>query len=448
MPRRLRWAIFSLALASLSSPVSSWAQDAHYWGLHYGPSGQLLGGTMVGGVQDLSSTYYSPGALALIEDPRFLISFSTFQITHVTVKNAAGEGLDFSDTRIRSIPRIVAGHIDLGEGKDRFSYSIITRQDDELRFQTSGSAIDPSSPDGRAALARLDQRLVEYWAGGTWARTIGEGLGVGVSTYIALRNQNTRSEFLTEDVAGSSSRAALITDDYSFTHFRLLWKLGAAWRRGPLQLAANVTTAGIPIYGWGSATFNAATVGDVAEPFIAASTQKDLATEYKSPWSVSGGATYRWGRTALHAAGEWYGGVSRFEILSPDPAPVTGSDQTVPLAFPREVDSVFNYGVGVEHRFSGRDLALYASFFRDHSSRGPDSLDTLSDWDLTHVRAGVTVGTEGIQWGIGGGYAWGREDVPRLSPPDATVTEGTARASVNRFSIFLALAFGSTNPQP
>ena len=38
---------------------------------------------------------------------------------------------------------------------------------------------------------------------------IGEGLGVRVSTYIALRSQNTRGEFLTENIAGSSSRAAL-----------------------------------------------------------------------------------------------------------------------------------------------------------------------------------------------------------------------------------------------
>jgi len=403
---------------------------------------------MVGGAQDLSSTYYSPGALALIENPRFLISFDTFQITNVTVENAAGEGLDFSDTRIRSIPRIIAGEIDLGEGSSRLAYSVITRQDEELRFQTSGDTIESSSPDGRAALARLDQRLVEYWAGATWARAIGEGLGIGVTTYLALRSQNSRSEFLTEAIVGSSSRAALVTDDYSFTHLRLVWKLGAAWRRGALQVAANVTTAGLPIHGSGSATFNAATVGDVAAPSIAASTQNGLGADFRSPWSVSGGATYRWERTALHATVEWFGGVSRFDILSPDPAPVTGSDQTVPLAFPREVDSVFNYGVGIEHRLSGRGLTLYASFLRDHSARGPGSFDTISDWDMTHVRGGVTVGTGAVEWGVGGGYAWGRENVPRLPAPDAVDNDQTARARVDRFSLFIALAFGSRSPQP
>ena len=211
----------------------------------------------------------------------------------------------------------------------------------------------------------------------------------------------------------------------------------------PLELGATVTTAGIPIYGWGSATFNAAAVGDVAEPFLAASTQPDLSADFESPWSVAGGATYRWERTALHLAGEWYAAVDPFEILSPEPAPIVGSDETVPLVFPREAASVFNYGVGVQHRLPGRSLTLYGSLSRDHSARGAASLDTISDWDLTQIRGGVTVGTKGIEWGVGGGFAWGQETVPRLPPPVEGPEGGTARASVKRFSIFFALAFGA-----
>ena len=208
-PGRGRLFLVLLATALLAAPAR--AQDAHYWSLQYGPVGQLLGGTMVGGVQDLSSTYYSPGALSLVADPRFIISFDTFVITNVSIPDAAGEGLDFTDTRIRSIPRIIAGEIKGGdESRDRFAYSIITRQNAELRFQTSAALIDPGSPNGQAALVRLDQRLVEYWAGGTWSRQLKDGFGVGASMYIALRNQNTRTEFISETLAGDSSRAALV----------------------------------------------------------------------------------------------------------------------------------------------------------------------------------------------------------------------------------------------
>jgi len=41
------------------------AQDSHYWSIQYGPVGQLVGGQVIGGVNDLSATYYNPGALGL-----------------------------------------------------------------------------------------------------------------------------------------------------------------------------------------------------------------------------------------------------------------------------------------------------------------------------------------------------------------------------------------------
>ena len=109
-----------MTIAFLASEAA--AQDAHYWSLHYGPIGQLLGGTTVGGVNDLSSTFYNPGALALIDDPRFLISFDSLQISSLKVENGAGEGLDLTNTNIRSIPRIVAGDFNLDAlGNDRLA---------------------------------------------------------------------------------------------------------------------------------------------------------------------------------------------------------------------------------------------------------------------------------------------------------------------------------------
>ena len=53
--------IFFLVHVFMCGP--SHAQDAHYWTLQDGTRAELLGGTVVGSIKDLSSTFYNPGAI-------------------------------------------------------------------------------------------------------------------------------------------------------------------------------------------------------------------------------------------------------------------------------------------------------------------------------------------------------------------------------------------------
>ena len=441
--KRTKNAWFVFWIAVVFGPSTAFAQDAHYWSLHYGPIGQLLGGTTVGGVNDLSATFYNPGALALIEEPRFLLSFDTFQISSLKVENGAGEGLDLTDTKIRSIPRIIAGDFGLDAlGDDRLAYSVITRQQAEFNFQTAGNDIPPlPAENGRSALVRLDQSLTEYWAGGTWARKFNDKLGLGASMYFAVRGQRIRSEVIAQSVTAETSRAFIFTDDYSYNHLRLLWKLGVAYRDGPLQLGATITTPGLGLAGWGSATLNTATIGTNIEASLAGDVQKGLSSDFRSPTSVAGGASYRWNRTRVHVSSEWFNGVGSFKVLDPEPAPIVGTEETIPLTLTRKTESIVNYGIGIEHTFEARDYGLYASLTRDNSAWNPESLDAISVWDLTHLRFGLTLGAGQSQWAVGLGYAWGGGDVTRLEPPGPGAG-GTTRAEFGRLNIFVALAFG------
>jgi hypothetical protein len=62
------------------------AQDAHYWTLQYGPKSSLLGGAVIGSVNDVSATFYNPGALALAEDLAFAVSADVFEFSSVTLE--------------------------------------------------------------------------------------------------------------------------------------------------------------------------------------------------------------------------------------------------------------------------------------------------------------------------------------------------------------------------
>jgi hypothetical protein len=126
----------------LASPSA--AQDSHYWDREYGTTSELLGGTVVGSVRDLSATFYNPGALALAKDPRFILSLETFELSSVTLPRAAGDTLNLTQTSLASGPGIFAGSFGSPTSKNRWAYSMITRQnfDMNLRQQTS----DPFDP--------------------------------------------------------------------------------------------------------------------------------------------------------------------------------------------------------------------------------------------------------------------------------------------------------------
>ena len=52
------------------------APDAHYWTVKYGPRATLLGGAVIGSVNDVSASFYNPGGLAMADSLGFAISLS------------------------------------------------------------------------------------------------------------------------------------------------------------------------------------------------------------------------------------------------------------------------------------------------------------------------------------------------------------------------------------
>ena len=89
--------IISFFIFLFTIPVMS--QDTQYWNIQYGTRSTLLGGAVIGSVSDLTATYYNPGAVALFDDPKFIISAQVYQLETITVEDGAGivgEDLVFS----------------------------------------------------------------------------------------------------------------------------------------------------------------------------------------------------------------------------------------------------------------------------------------------------------------------------------------------------------------
>ena len=429
-------------LLALAWPGGAAAQDAHYWTYGYGPIGQLTEGTLVGGVEDLSAVYYNPGALALIDEPRFVFGLTSVELATIEAPDAAGQNLDFDSFVFDIVPSVVAGHIGENEGQaNHFAFAFLSRHDTDWDLGYSNAQVSAESPDALAGFGRVRERVVEYWAGGTWSHRFREGLSFGVSPFLAYRAQRSRRSLTLEDLAAGTSRAVFVAKENEYNHVRLLAKAGVAWRPGPWELGATVTTAGLGVYDTGKVVFNAAVAGEASLPVLSASTQKGLDATYHAPWSVAGGATWRGRRTAIHTSVEWFSAVAPYDILTPEPAPVAGSATTVPLTFQGAGESILNFGVGLERRLSDR-LTLYGGAARNASTWRPES-ETLAAWDLVDVTAGVSFDRGRSRLALGVGYAWGTGDLPRaITPPDARGQVSTTEARFSRWTISLGASFG------
>ena len=453
----------SLAVGGLTATLcglvlaasSGAAQDSHYWDREYGTTSELLGGTVVGSVRDLSATFYNPGALALAKDPRFILSLETLELSSITLPRAAGDTLNLTQTSLASSPGIFAGSFGASEAKNRWAYSLITRQnfDMSLRQRTS-DPFDPAPTEPLTAqfIAR-GQKMTEFWVGVSWARRLGSTVGLGATGYLATRSQSADALYTAESFGPAADQASAINlrNEYSYVHFRLVAKVGLAWEIGRWRLGASVETPSVGLLGWGELGGNASVInvdvdGDsIPDNRLVDNFQTPSAT-YKSAPSMALGASYELGRTRIHGTVEWFGAIGAYDVMRGDPFQAqTGGEILVP-AVREELRSVVNGGLGLEHRFS-TTRAGYASVTLDRAAkvRTTGRSNSFATWDIVHLRGGATFRALGANAALGLGWSFGSNEVPSILDLGAPTGQEPPEA-INQTVKFwrLKLIFGFT----
>ncbi len=396
------------------------AQDAHYATSQYGNEARLLSGAVIGSVFDLSAVFYNPGRLALVRDPRLVLAGNVFRFTQITVEDAFGNGSDLQNTRIGGVPSLFAGELRFKFlGSNRVAYSFLTRQDFDFevseRLDLRGGAL-PDSLDLFTAGFLFNQNMDEYWAGLTWAHTLSEKLGLGISTFVAVRDQKSRQQTLAQavDTAGNAG-IALQQQGYNYQHWRLLWKIGLGGDFGNWDVGLSLTTPSVSLFGSGDAAFDQTLIADDLGGIgndasdVTSSTQQDLPVTYKSPLAVGVGVAYGKRDFRVHASGEWYDAVPAYDVLAPEPLLLPDTTRAS-FGLVQQLNSVTNVSIGAEYRFKPK-FTGYVGFRTDQSAVDRGSLDntSLALWDIYHVSAGGTFGVGASDFTVGGIVAWGSD---------------------------------------
>lgn len=407
------------------------AQDSHYWTHQYGTRSTLLGGLVIGSVLDLSGTYYNPGGLSLIDKPETILAAKVFQYPSITLKGLAGGDVDVNSSNLSPAPSLVAGMIRFKWlGNHWLGYSVLTRH--EVKLGLSGTVIDSndviSDSPGAEEIAtdfRLNENLSEPWWGITWSYKVNDRIGIGISQYLIFRSHRVNLQTLAEALTSNGEIAMTIYKwDYKYSSYRILWKLGLAFDFDRITLGLTITPPSLKLYGSGFSGINITVVrqdmdGDgTNDNYIATDFQDGLDSNYHTPLSLGLGLTCKFKNFRLYGSAEWFDSVEKYDVLSGENFTALSSGDTWPNKVTHELDSVLNYGIGIEYTFN-KNLKTYSSFTTDFSARKPgtDTNLSITDWNVYHLMSGTTFKIKSYSFTLGFGYAFGSRRTMRVPNP-------------------------------
>ncbi len=443
--------------------VTATAQDAQYWTNQFGTRANLLGGVVVGSIADLSSTFYNPGMLALSKDPQLVISTNALQRTTIELEDGIGRGIPLSSSKIGSAPSIVAIRLGWHPFNGQIAISYLERYKFDLTMVGRNIAsrdIEGGGVDAFSGEFSTISDLNEYWGGFSWASPVlRDRVGLGVSWYVAYRDQNSRTQLLTQavsDTAGGSS--ATVYDEFSFYNIRTLLKIGASFEWEEFRLGFTLTTPSLDLFGSGHTVANASFIrSDTAngsfQTELAADYQQNLDANFRSPISIAGGLSYRFGkadRGAVHFTAEYFSRLKQFDVLTPKPFESQTTGDVVTRKYTHEAKPVFNWGIGGEYRQSDI-LAFYGAYITDYSYRSDDANFreeiSTSHWDIQHVSFGSAFTIRTLDFTLGLSYGWGLDKANRLIDFSDFDSYGLAddsskqKVSYNSLKVLVGFAF-------
>lgn len=387
-------------------------QDTQYWSKQYGTYGGLLGGTVIGAVSDLSSTFYNPGAMAFSKDSSLILTTNSFQFIFLNFDKVLESEISLDSWYTNASQGIFALRLPFSWlGDDQLVVSYIARHD--FQFRSRGSSITPyASETYNSDQLLIDQSLLENWFGVTWSKPLSERIGIGVTMYVPYRSQRVLKQSLilvNDQIDGTQNLISI--QDYDYYNLRLLWKAGVSIRLGKVMLGISITTPSINLFGNGSAGASLARAGlDSLQdkyPELVSNYQDGLSARYKSPLSIGFGGAYYWDKTVFYFSAEWYNKVNNFLVMKPASFLGQSTQEIYNYNVNYSLNSVFNFGFGIKYRFN-KNFIYYGSITTDQTAFDPENSNpfVLSSWDIIHLTSGAEFKFYNLSITLGLGYGY------------------------------------------
>lgn len=409
---------FILLIISITVKLS--AQEVHYWSHTYGTESTLLGGAVIGSVNDLGATYYNPGKLALTNDPNFLFSARIFEYVNLKIqpKDPIIDGA--SESYLRPSPAFIVYSLSSDWlGKNKLAFSLLTRHTFDVRLKTRYVGNVESTDISNELL--YEGESGQYWGGITWAYPF-KGkykIGIGITNYFTVTSYRTRNSISIQSTDTSNTVGILSgVTEYDYYNIGVLWKAGIGFTFEKIKFGITVTSPSLNLLGSGSTDVNINSSGiDIdgdqqPDEFLISNYQKDLTSKYSSAYAVGFGIYYKFGDFKVHLAGEYYGDVSKYSVLASEEFQSQTGGYTLTNDLTNALKPVFNFGIGLEYLVNEK-FTTYGAFVTDRSALNTDeeSNHSFSKWDYYHITAGAALSFEEFELTFGLSLAFAGDDV-------------------------------------
>lgn len=485
-------------LLALLIPLLASTQSHNLWTRSFNEESSLLSGAVVGGGAGPSAIYYNPASITEIKESKFSLHVSLFSYNFLNIKNAGGDSVDLSYSKIVIEPRFLSYMIK-PKNHPEWSFEFAYLNNENYHLDVSQSVdtnlnILTNSPglDRYYAYFQFRNAYRNDWIGGGGSWKINPRLSVGLSMFITVESLEYS---YTMDINAYPLDSVFIDDVYipfyaanyqemeyvKYNDYRLLWKIGLFYAKNRVSVGLNITTPSIGgIYSDGKRVMRKQSQSNITNPdtgepipnYVLADYQekKNVFVNSKSQFSVAAGLTYYSADSSktLYTTVEYFAGLEPFSLVQANENPYIGAgtaDKSINfsewLTYLSGAKPVFNAAIGYRWTLK-KDLMLLAGFRTDFNYRkNMDSEPYFNTKEIKGVDLDEYHLTGGLSWTIKGQnimtglqYTTGREKnqqqfVNLTSPVEFNVEEhaplvGTKQNNMNAFYNSISLYFGAT----
>jgi hypothetical protein len=476
------------------------SQSHTYWTRSFNEESSLLAGAVVGGGAGPSAIYYNPASISEINasSSSFSLHASLFSFEFIDIKNALGNGIDLSSSKVTIEPRFLSYMI---QPKNNPAWSFeLAFLNNENHHQDLTTSVEEnidvlSGQPGNEryfVLFNYSNHYRDDWFGfgGSWK--VNNKLSLGGSMFVTVRQTKYRYSM---DIEAFPNRDSLdpewgvdfysasfqSSDVLKFNDYRLLWKGGILYRHKGVSVGLSITTPSVGgIYSDGKEVSKKQKQSNISLPetgeplpdyiIVDYKEKKDVAVNAKSPLSIAAGITYRLPGEShvIYSSVEYFSEIDPHRLAQANESKnvVTGSvlqviENNEWLTFVSGAKPILNAALGYQWDMK-ENLVMMAGFRTDFNYRKDIKYNPFVenkkvrglDLDLYHFTTGLSWKIKGQDLITGFQYTLGREknqeQFANLSDPvefntvELAPLQGTRQNIMDTFINSISIYFGAT----